>query len=364
MRQFLSGKGRRAVLIKKPNFIIIGIVCIFVIVEILFLRPSNVESTEETATSMFNSIESMLQAQKLKDDVGYTIEGFHYTAVEGGLKHWEMQATVAVLFEKSRLVQAQKARIKMFDATGKITYIEGDEAHYLMNNRDLDLIGNVMVTFPDGFWLKTTKAHYSASTGVITSDEFFNGEANPQKDEIMQVWGKGFEASKFGPDINVLSQARVKLRRIDQEEITEVNSDRARLDRFGRMAYFSMFDSTRAVTSYQGTLHVRSKRQDATYDPDSKALRYMTAYDDVLIKETDPIRGKNGLKYATSQKAEFMTRENKILLSGFPSAYQEHDTLTGELITIYRNTNMVEVTHANAYHEGTTEQKIGSPEAR
>jgi LPS export ABC transporter protein LptC len=225
-------------MIKRPNLIIIGLVCIFVVVEILFLRPSNLESVEESSTSMFNSIGSMVQAQKLKDDVGYTIDGFHYVAVEGELKHWEMVASEAVLYEKSRLVQAQHARIKMYDAAGQITNIEGDEAYYRMADRDLDLVGNVKVTFPDGFWIKTTKAHYSAKTGAIESTEPFNGEAIPQKGEIMQIWGKGFQASKFGPDIHIVSQARVKLRRLAQEEVTDVQSDRAKIDRFAKMALF------------------------------------------------------------------------------------------------------------------------------
>lgn len=344
-------------MIKKPNVIIIGLVCIIVIVEILFLRPSNIESTEENSTSMYNSIESMIEAQKRNEEVGYTIDGFHYTAVEGEIKHWQMEAIEAILFEKSQLVRAQKARIKMFDTAAKITLIEGDEAHYQMGNRDLEMVGNVKVTFPDGFWIKTTKAYYSAKTGLITTKEPFYGEAVPQKGELMQIWGTGFEASKTKPEINVLSQTKVRMRRLAADEVTDVQSDKGRVDRITKIAYFWMNDSTRFVESQQGTLHVRSKRQDATYDPASHVLKYMTAYDDVLIKETDPVRGKAGLKYATSQKAEFLTQENKILLSGFPSAYQEHDTLTGELITIYRNTNMVEVTHANAYHEGSSSQQ-------
>lgn len=342
-------------MIKKPNVLIIVLVSVIVIVEILFLRPSNVESTEESSTGMFNSIETMIEAQKRNEEVGYTIDGFHYTAVEGEIKHWQMEAVEAVLYEKSRLVRAQKAHIKMFDASGKITLIEGDQANYQMGNRDLELINNVKVTFPDGFWIKTTKAFYSAKTGLITTKEPFNGEAIPSKGELMQIWGTGFETLKTGTDINVLGQAHVRMRRLAEEEITDVRSDHARVDRFTKIGYFSMADSTRFVQSQQGTLHVRSKRQDATYDSDAHVLKYMTAYDDVLIKETDPVRGKAGLKYATSQKAEFMTQENKILLSGFPSAYQEHDTLTGELITIYRKTNMVEVTHANAYHEGSNQ---------
>lgn len=372
-------------MIKKPNLIVIGLVCLFVIVEILVLRPAKLETGEETTTGMFNSMDKMVEAQKYKDEVGYTIEGFHYTAVEDEAKHWEMNAKQAVLYEKSKLVRAQQARIKMFDPSGKITLIEGDYADYRMGVRDLDLSGNVKVTFPDGFWIKTTKAHYSAQTGKISSEEAVYGEAVPQqakpKDsreskepvsapksgELMQMWGTGFEAGKMDPEVLIHSKAHVRLRRLETDEITDVYSDRARIERFKKLAYFTMADPKKFVESHQGSLHVRSRRQEATYDSDASLLKYMTAYEDVLIKEMDPKISQNGLKYATSQKADFLTQEDKIILSGFPSAYQEHDTLTGETITIYRKKNLVEVSQANAFHDGTTEpresnQQDGRPE--
>lgn len=112
-----------------------------------------------------------------------------------------------------------------------------------------------------------------------------------------------------------------------------------------------MVSPDRFVESDRGTLHVKSRRQEATYDPQKSALRVMTAYDDVLIQERDPIKSKKGMKYATCQKADFLTQEDKIYLTGFPSVYQEKDTITGELITIYRKRNIVEVTQANGLHE-------------
>lgn len=352
------------------------------IIEIIILRPAKIETGEQTTTGMFKSIEKMVEAQKYQDEVGYTIEGFHYTAVEGEAKHWELNAKQAVLYEKSRLVRAQQAKIKMFDPSGKITLIEGDEADYRMGVRDLDLRGNVRVTFPDEFWVKTTKAHYVAATGKITSADPVYGEAVPQtrkpsgpsaasgaigasgsltsgvaSGELMQMWGTGFDAGKMDSEILIHSKAHVKMRRLENDEITDVFSDKARIDRFKKVAYFTMVNPMAFVESHQGTLHVRSRRQEATYDSDASVMKYMTAYEDVLIKEMELKKTQTGLKYATSQKADFLTQEDKIILSGFPSAYQDHDTLTGETIIIYRSKNLVEVSQANAYHDGSVQQQ-------
>lgn len=363
-------------MIKRPNVIIVTLICIFVIVEILFLRPSSVENGDETNAMAYNSIETMVEAEKYKDETGYTIDGFHYTAVEGEVRHWELTARQAILYEKSQIALAHKAIIRMFEHDGSVTEIHGDEARFKTGSKDLDLTGNVTVQFSDGFWIETSKAHYSAQSGAIVSDEAFHGETGHSKtegetadkigvkapvaaptplaialgasSEHLEVWGKGFAASRVFPDVVVHNKVHVQVRRTGEPAPTDVRSDRVRINRLSKIADFKMSNTNRFVESNQGSLEVKSRRQEVSYANDSSTIKSMVAYEDVVITETD--RTKKGIKYATSQKAEFMAQEDKILLSGFPSVYQEYDTVTGELITIYRKKSLVEVSHANAFH--------------
>lgn len=336
----------------RANILLLGIVGIFVAIEILFLRPSRLESDEQEPKGMFSSIEEMVLSKKEKDEVGYTIEGFHYTSTENEKKMWELNSNQALLYQVSRLFVADKAKIKMFDQAGQITFIEGNKAFYKMGNREIDLEGAVKVTFPDGFVLTTDKAHYSAATDEITSATPFYGESAQKPDEVLMIWGTGFRASKKSPIIDVLSQAKVRVRKLKEQEITEVHSDLAKIDRNKKTAVFWMADKTKFVESDQGSLHVKSRRQEALYDSTSKEVQYLQAFNDVLIREMDPKKSQNGLKYATCERADFLAKEDKVLLSGFPSAYQETDTVTGDLITIYRKQNLIEVTEANAFHQG------------
>lgn len=340
-------------ILTRPKYFLLIPICVFIIVEILLLRPNTFENSEEDSQSMYRSIESLIDAQKKKDEAGYTIVNFHYTAVDGETKNWEILAKEAVLYSKSRILLAYQAKIKMFDNQGQITHIEGEQALYKLGLKDIDLEGNVRVTFPDGFWVKTKRAHYSALTQNLSSADPFEGEAIPNKGEIMQMWGYGFSAHRTGPDIHIPKDAHARLRRFEQEETTDVRSDLANINRFTKTADFRMARIDRFVESMQGTLKVRSHQQQATYDQNTKSLKYLTAQDDVLIQETDIEKSKDGLKYATCQKADFLTKESKIVLTGFPSAYQGSDILTGEVIIVHRNENLIEVTQANAFHHGT-----------
>jgi hypothetical protein len=101
------------------------------------------------------------------------------------------------------------------------------------------------------------------------------------------------------------------------------------------------------------------------YGDFSKLLQYMTAYEDVFIKElkapsdnkekkepaAKPSEGPN-LRYATSGRADFDTKSDVIRLTEFPQAYQDNDTVTGDIIIMHRDSDLVEVEHSNAFSEG------------
>jgi LPS export ABC transporter protein LptC len=327
-------------------------------IQILLLQPNIIHVADQSEKKgLFKDLSSLVQNTLEDDEVRYTIQGFHYTSVAAEVKRWEIDATTALLYENSRKVVASNAKIRMFDAGGQITFIEGDEAHFFMGQRDFDLYENVKVTFPDGFVLTTSRAHYSADTGRVSSPADFYGESKKTKTEWLMVWGKGFIAHREEPIVNILSETRAKIHRFETNEVNDVLSDKANINRFTKVSYFFMNDNRRLVESTLGTLLVRSRRQEANYDAATHALNYMTAYDDVYIKETDPEKSKGGIQYATSQKADFISKDDKILLTGFPSVYQTSDTVTGELITVFRSKNLVEVTQANGFHDNSSSDR-------
>jgi LPS export ABC transporter protein LptC len=343
---------RRALKITiRPRLALAAAVAGLVLFEVLLLKPSTLDVNEgATKKTLFKDLSQMVQTQMKDDEVRYTIQGFHYTSVEGQVKQWEMNSDTALLYDSSKKVVANNARIKMFDVNGQITYIEGKEAHYLMGSKDFVLYKNVKVTFPDGFKLETEQAQYVAATQIVSSTEDFHGETLKTKTEWLQVWGHGFTAPRKDPHIHILADTHAKIHRFHPKEINDVRSDLGDIDRFKKEAIFTMDRADEKVQSNLGTLDVTSRRQEAYYDGGAHQLNSMTALQDVVIKETDPVKLKEGIKYATSQRADFVNSDDRILLTGFPSVYQDDDALTGELITIYRSKNLVEVNQANGYH--------------
>jgi hypothetical protein len=221
-----------------------------------------------------------------------------------------------------------------------------------MAGKSISIYGRVKVLFPDDFWIRTERVDYLSHIQQFSTNDPFYGESRRASGEQVFMWGNGFVGHKNSPEIYILDNSRVQMKQAGSKEMTDVRSDRSKVDREKKIGDFYMSAPERYVESNQGTLYIRSKKQNVMYSQETRDIYYMIATDDVMIQETDPIKGQNGMKYSTSQKAEFYTKQNKILLSGFPSVYQKTDTVTGELITVYRDKNIVEVTDANAYHEG------------
>jgi hypothetical protein len=142
-------------------------------------------------------------------------------------------------------------------------------------------------------------------------------------------------------------------------DITTILSDHAVILRNKQLVHFTMYPSrpieSRFVHITQPTLFTRGRRADLNYGSSSKLLQYMTAFDDVLVKETGKKEEPGvepSLKYATGGRADFDNRSDVVRMTLFPQAYQDNDTVTGDIILLHRDSDLVEVEHSNAFSQG------------
>ncbi len=80
----------------------------------------------------------------------------------------------------------------------------------------------------------------------------------------------------------------------------------------------------------------------------------MALTEDVKIREQDG-------RYTRSQVAEFFAPTDTIVLTGFPAVYDGDDAVTGDRITLYRSTKVVEVTATNAAAGAAVMEKSKGP---
>lgn len=292
----------------------------------------------------------------------YSIEGFNYVSSQGTEKQWNVIADHAVMFNAEKLVHARKVTAYLFDPDGTATVVTGKEAKYFTNKRDLEVYGDVHTVFPDGFETNSQYLRYLPNIHKVEIPPAYpvSGHSDPNKkdEQLMEFQSRGMDFAMADSQIILPQSVRVTMTQTQVDvgktaDRTVIESDHCVIFRERQMAHFTMNPErplkTRFVHILQPTLFARSRRADLNYGDFTKVLQYMTAYEDVLIRDTG---SEDTLQYSTSGRADFDTHRDVIVLTDFPQVYQDDDTVTGDVILMHRDSDIVEVEHSNAFTNG------------
>ena len=354
-----------------------------IVTEIVALSPSSLEEGKpgplavEPEALILDNEPSLIPGFPQRKIAEYGVEDFRFVSIENGNKQWRIEAKRAFMYNPERLVHSRRMKAFLYDPEGKITTITGDESKYFLNNRNLEVFGNVKTLFPDGFELNSDYLRYKPEQHKIEIPRQYRvhgiGEENAGKK--LQFLSKGLDY-QMNESLILLNEAvRVTLSRIEPRadsaqdvplnktqdathrgvpDATLIESDQCLINRKNNLAKFTMDSNRRIDTRFvhisQPHLTSRSRRADLNYGDFSTLLKYMTAYEDVLIKDTS---NPKSLRYATGGRADFDNRGDMIVMTEFPQVYQDQDTVTGDIITIHRDTDIVDVEHSNAFSQGT-----------
>ncbi len=341
---------------------------VLILLEIVVLTPSPMEDVKlQTASTPVAGILEDNEPSSIPDlphrkVAEYGVSSFKYVSVQNGEKQWKLDAEKAFMYNPEKLVHGRSIKAYLFDSDQKTTVITGSEAKYFMNQKDLEIFGNVHTLFPDGFEIWSSYLRYRPNTRHITVPTSY-----PVRGAGSQSGGQTLEFSSLGLDyqmnvgqVLLPKNAHVTLLRsatLDAQGVpnrTLIESDQCMMNRLTQFAFFTMDpsrpSSTRFVHITQPTLFTRARRADLNYGDFTNVLKYLVAYDEVLIKESDP--DSTSLKYATGGMAEFDTRNDTVTLTQFPQVYQDEDTVTGDIVLFHRDTGVIEIEQSNGYSQG------------
>lgn len=279
----------------------------------------------------------------------YAMTNARYVSVKDGRVEMESQArdTIYDLAERKMISKVVTARF--FNAAGQVTVVNADEALFLQGERKAFLSGHVRSLSPDGFVINGTKAEYTVDKRFLLAPEPIAG-ISPEGD--VKVWGNRAESFLDQRKLLLVGDARAEFRE-KKRGLTKIRGDRAELDRDKAEIEFK-----KNVRVNQDATVGTSDRALISYAPKERGLNYMSLLDDVMIRE-------QGGRYTRSQVAEFFSPTDTVVLSGFPAVYNGDDAVTGDKITLYRTTGVVEVTQTNAAASGLgAKGKLTAPPVR
>jgi lipopolysaccharide export system protein LptA len=187
--------------------------------------------------------------------------------------------------------------------------VTADRAEFRMDERVLKLNDNVNSLSPDGFLLQGPEVIYTMKNRLLVAPSPVYGQTFLKE---AQVWGDTAEASLDDKKVRLNHNARA-LYQESKHGATHMRGDSAVMDRVEGKVTF-----VKNVKVEQENVLATSEIGDLYYSPTERGIRYMSLTNDVKIAQPDG-------KFTRSQIA-----------------------VTGDKITLYRDTAVVEVTATNA----------------
>ncbi len=348
----------------KFRYVLLFLLAGLIIAQVVLFMPSMVE--EDSPGSKPLDLAAVIAEEGLDESVTlapgipsgkipeYTVNQFHYVSSVGEQKQWKLLAKKAYLFNEKKLVHARSITAHIYNPNGEITEVVGKEAKYFMNQKDLEVFGAVTTRFPDGFLLHSEYLRYFPDKRIIEIPLKYRvlGEGDEQNQQRISFESDGLNYKMT--DSLVKLQRNVVMTLTRPADTTTIESDEALIHRDTKVTDFFMYPSRplkeRFVRITQQNMYARARRATMSYGDFNAVLNYLVAYEDVLIKEKNKA---DSLRYGTGGIAEFNNKNNRIVLKEYPQVYQDEDTVTGDIIIVHRDTDIVEVEQSNAFSAGT-----------
>lgn len=345
------------------------------VIQIILLSPNSLEQLKPvdimiTRESLIQNREpSLIPGFPLKQIPDYFMEQVSHVSIQKTFKQWNIKAQKAFFYSlpydhdnptsSEKQVHARTIQAYLYDGNDQITRITGQEAKYTLNKKKLEIYGKVNVLFPDGFEVTSEYLKYQPENKqiLISTEYAVTGSICQSNGQLFAFKSLGMDYQMETSQINLLKKAVVSLTMPTKKNDTIIQSDFCTIDRMDHLAHFKM-DPNQPISSqfvhiFQPTLFARARKAKLYYGDFKKILHSLIASDEVLIKEIQKdLKTDSLLRYATSEKALFDMSKNKIVLTGLPQVYQNQDTVTGDTILIYRNTDTVEVEQSNGFSKG------------
>ncbi|MBN1163920.1 MAG: LPS export ABC transporter periplasmic protein LptC [Candidatus Krumholzibacteriota bacterium] len=101
------------------------------------------------------------------------INDYQTTESDSGVVKWILEAPVARVYNVRKLLVTDNPRIQFFNEFGEVSSVlTADKGEFNQETRDLTVLGNVVVTTPEGYILETESLMCLRKVGQIFTEDF------------------------------------------------------------------------------------------------------------------------------------------------------------------------------------------------
>lgn len=133
------------------------------------------------------------------------LEKIRFVEEKQGKKTWELEAQAIRQFQEENILLLEDVKVIYYAKNGRSFTISGNRGKVHQDSKNMELVGNVVLTSTDGYRLRTESMSYEhSSKQARTSDPIeFVGEQ-------IRLTGKGMLIDMEAKTFKVLSQAKTQ----------------------------------------------------------------------------------------------------------------------------------------------------------
>jgi LPS export ABC transporter protein LptC len=135
------------------------------------------------------------------------LEKIRFVEDKQGKKTWELEAESVHQYQEQNVMVLENVKLTFYTKEGRIIYLTAKQGKVYQDSKNVDLLGDVVLTSSDGYQLKTHSASYCHSEKIVRT-------ADPVEidGEQIQLTGRGMLVNLEAKTFKILSQVKTHLR--------------------------------------------------------------------------------------------------------------------------------------------------------
>jgi LPS export ABC transporter protein LptC len=135
------------------------------------------------------------------------LEKVRFMEDKHGQKTWELEAKSVRQYEEQNMMVLEDVKLTFYGKGGRVFYLTSKQGKVYPDSKDVDLIGDVVLTSNDGYELKTQSASYHHRQNIVSTPDPVEIEG-----EQIRMTGKGMLVDVEAKTFKILSQVKTELR--------------------------------------------------------------------------------------------------------------------------------------------------------
>ncbi len=135
------------------------------------------------------------------------LEKIRFVEDKHGEKTWELEATSVYQYQEQNMMVLEDVKVTFYGKEGRTIHLTGKQGKVYLDSKNVDLLGDVVLTSSDGYWLKTHSASYLHLEKTVSTPDPVEIEG-----EQLRLTGTGMLVDMEAKTFKILNDVKTHLR--------------------------------------------------------------------------------------------------------------------------------------------------------